>query len=75
MHPDCLLAQEHSDAMCHHTWLMQCRLSIENNRIAIAQVPVYLLAPNGHSYTRVPVALRGKKLIGNGGPLFERCPI
>lgn len=47
MHPNCLLALEHAHAMAHHTRLVQGRLTVENDDVAVGEMAVDLAVDLG----------------------------
>lgn len=43
VHPDCLLSVQNSRLVAHHTRLVERWLTVENENIPVAEVPVNLL--------------------------------
>lgn len=41
VHANCFLALKYTDFVAHHAWLVQCRLTVQNDDVSISQMPVY----------------------------------
>lgn len=77
MHTYCFFPLKNAGFVAHHTWLMQRRLSVQNQDIAVLQVAIHLFVDR-RSFCRETVAstrvcvLWCKKHISNGLTLFLR---
>lgn len=43
MHSNGLLSVEYTSFVCHHTGFVECGLSVENQNVSIAKMPINLL--------------------------------
>ena len=47
MHTDGLFALEDTRFVAYHTWLMKCRLAVQDEDVSVAKMSVHLLVDRG----------------------------
>ncbi len=68
MHADRLLAWQHSDSVTHDGGLVECRLPVHENHVAVRQMPMDLLVAQAAEV----VSGRRKKLVCQRDTVLER---
>ena len=78
MHPDCLLAAQHSCFVAHHTRLVERWLTVQNEYITVTKVSIHFLVDSGGERVQtMPLnrpartLLRRQKLVRNRSPLLK----
>ena len=75
VHTNRLFSWKYLGLVCHHTWLVKCRLAIENQHIPITKMSIDFLAHHGSPRSqRVRILLElfgSQKLVGDSSSLLE----
>jgi hypothetical protein len=61
VHPDGLLTLKDLDFVDHHTGLVECRLSVENNDVSVPDMSVDLLVPSWRTYAGARIVPLGSE--------------
>ena len=79
MHPDCLFAVQHSRLVAHHARFVECRLSVEDENIAVPKVSIHLLIDGRRGRVQAVALggpmrafLRRQQLIRDSSTLLQR---